>query len=239
MKEKGTVYEFKNEADRATLKIYDYIGKYEEVNAKDISDKLDQLSGMPLDIYINSGGGEVFEGVTIYNALKRYHGQKTVYIDGIAASIASVIAMAADKVVMNKMSMLMIHNAVSFCYGNAADFEDMAEKLKKINDLIRIAYIGKTKMSEEKIKEYMDNETYFKADEAKELGFCDEISDEDQDEEKTQQATNLVMEMIGDRIKQLKALKEEVFQAETKKEEEERKETSFFNNQALTHWLKG
>ena len=84
--------EFTNSAEVATLKIYDYVGKYEEVNTENIQNQLDECNGKPLEIYINSYGGEVFEGFAIYNMLRRYTGYKKVYIDGIAASIASVIA---------------------------------------------------------------------------------------------------------------------------------------------------
>ena len=127
--------EFTNSAEVATLKIYDYVGKYEEVNTENIQNQLDECNGKTLEIYINSYGGEVFEGFAIYNMLRRYTGYKKVYIDGIAASIASVIAMAGNEVIMNKASMLMIHNASGCAFGTFKEMEQVAEALKKIKAL--------------------------------------------------------------------------------------------------------
>ena len=114
-------WEFKNEGERAALYLYGEISTEswwgDEVTPKEFKEDLDACSG-PLDVHINSGGGEVFAGQAIYNMLKRYDGDVTVYIDGLAASIASVIAMAGDRIVMPANALLMIHNAWTYGAGN-------------------------------------------------------------------------------------------------------------------------
>ena len=131
---------------------------------------LDGLSG-PLNIYINSPGGSVFAGMAIYNMLCRYQGRKTVYIDGIAASIASVIAMAGDVIVMPENTMLMVHRAIASVWGNSEEFAHYAELMCKVDEAILSVYI--TRLSNlndaERIKELVAKETYLTAGEAKAL----------------------------------------------------------------------
>lgn len=200
--------EFTNSAEEVTLKIYDYVGKYETVNTDYIQEQLNNAEGKPLKIYINSYGGEVFEGFAIYNMLQRYAGYKTVYVDGIGASIASVIAMCGNKVIMNKASMLMIHNASGCACGTFKEMEQVAEALKKINDVIRDVYKTKTNLNDEKLTELMDNETYLTADECLEYGFADEVIEESKTEEKTKDtAMTEYLNHLDMRINTLKNLK--------------------------------
>lgn len=201
--------EFTNSAEVATLKIYDYVGKYEEVNTENIQNQLDECNGKPLEIYINSYGGEVFEGFAIYNMLRRYTGYKKVYIDGIAASIASVIAMAGNEVIMNKASMLMIHNASGCAFGTFKEMEQVAEALKKINEVIRDVYKEKTNLDDETLTTLMDNESYLTAQECVDYGFANNIIDdkEDDDETVTDTAKNNFINQIDQRIKTLNDLK--------------------------------
>ena len=174
-------YYFKNEAESVSLKIYDYVGDDGwggGITTDYIEEQLQDANNKPLNIYINSNGGEVFEGFAIYNILKRYQGYKTVFIDGISASIASVITMAGDKIVMNTASMMMIHNASGLCYGNAEEMKKVVQALEQINEVIRDVYKTKTNLSDEKLAELMDNETFMTAKECVEYGFADEILDE-------------------------------------------------------------
>lgn len=179
-------YRFTNEAERAVLKIYDTIGDDGwggGVTTKNIEEQLATANGKPLDIYINSYGGEVFEGFAIYNIIKRYNGEKTVYIDGIAASIASVIALSGDKLVMNEASMFMIHNASGVCIGNAEDMKKVVQALESINETIKDIYKNKCKdISDEKLTELMDNETFLTAKECLDYGFCDEVVNKELDD---------------------------------------------------------
>ena len=115
-----------------------------------------------IDIYINSYGGSVFEGTAIYNQLRRHPAHKTVYIDGFACSVASVIAMAGDTVVMPKNALMMIHNMWMCAAGNASELRKAADDLDTINEAGRSAYLEKAggRLDAEKLAEMMDSETW-------------------------------------------------------------------------------
>lgn len=110
--------------------------------------------------------------------LKRHKAHVNVYIDGLAASIASVVAMAGDKVIMPKNAMMMIHNPWTIAIGNAEDFRKLADDLDQIRESIVEAYKRKTILDEDEIKELMDDETWLTAEECKEYGFADELEEE-------------------------------------------------------------
>lgn len=136
-----------------------------------------------INIYINSYGGSVFEGTAIYNQLKRHPAHKTVYIDGFACSIASVIAMAGDEVVMPKNALMMIHNMWMYASGNAAALRKAADDLDTINAAGRAAYLDKAgeKLTEEKLTEMMDGETWLNAEQCMEFGLADRYAENDAD----------------------------------------------------------
>lgn len=144
------------------------------------ADVLEALNGLTgdLDIYINSGGGSVFSGMSIYNILSRYQGNKTVYIDGLAGSIASVIAMAGDKIVMPKNSFLMIHKPLCMVEGNANDFRKIADTLDTIERGIINVYATKLKDSTnmDDIKSMVNDETWLTAQQASQY-FNIEVSE--------------------------------------------------------------
>ena len=131
-----------------------------------------------INLYINSTGGSVFEGSAIYSQLKRHSAKVTVYVDGFACSIASVIAMAGDKVVMSENAVMMIHNAWTVAAGNSAQLRKIADDLDVINKANKAAYLVKSdgKITPEKLTEMLDNETYLSAEDCMKYGFCDEIS---------------------------------------------------------------
>jgi ATP-dependent protease ClpP protease subunit len=133
-----------------------------------------------IEVYINSLGGDVVEGTAIYNQLKRHPAHKTVYVDGFAASIASVIAMAGDEVVMPANTLMMVHNMSWGIYGNPAQLRKAADDLEVINDTGREAYLMKAgdKLSRERLIQMMDAETWLPARECVELGLADRIADE-------------------------------------------------------------
>ena len=125
-------YEFRAQAEGAEIVIYDEIGAF-GIPAKAFLDELKALGPVAeLTVRINSPGGSVFDGVAIYNALKRHDAAVTVWIDGIAASIASMIAMAGDEVVMPENAMLMLHDPSGLVCGTAADMRAMAEALDRM-----------------------------------------------------------------------------------------------------------
>ena len=132
-----------------------------------------------IDLHINSNGGDVFDGQAIHSLIKNHKGFVTAYIDGLAASIATVIAMGADKVIMPKNAMMMIHNAWTGLYGNANDLRKMADDLDHINDTIVNTYLVKVKdkTDEATIRDLMDKESWLNAEECLSLGLCYEVSE--------------------------------------------------------------
>lgn len=166
--------------DSAEIFIYDEIGAF-GITAKDfISDykAIVKASTVSIDMHINSIGGEVFQGNAIYSFLASQQRQINVFIDGIAASIASVIAMAGDTINIAANAMLMIHNPAGVVIGEARDMRKMADTLDKIKDTIISAYQKKTLKNFETLAELMDAETWFSADEAVTNGFADQITNE-------------------------------------------------------------
>ena len=133
-----------------------------------------------IEIYINSMGGDVVEGTAIYNQLKRHPAKKTVYVDGFAASIASVIAMAGDEVIMPANTLMMVHNMTCGVYGNPAELRKAADDLDVINGTGREAYLLKAgdKLTREKLTAMMDAETWIPARECVELGLADRLAEE-------------------------------------------------------------
>ena len=126
-------------------------------------------------MWINSPGGDCVAAAQIYNMLMDYHGNVTMKIDGIAASAASVIAMAGNKVLMSPVSMLMIHNPMTVAMGDTAEMQKAIEMLSEVKESIMNAYEIKTGMSRAKISHLMDAETWMNANKAVELGFADDI----------------------------------------------------------------
>ena len=151
----------------------------DEITPKQFQEDLNALGDVStLNIYINSGGGDVFAGQTIYSILKRHSAHKVVHVDGLAASIASIIAMAGDEVIMPKNAMMMIHNAWTVASGNKDDLRAMADTLEKIDGVLRDVYVAKTGREAEEVEEKMNNETWFTADEALEFGLIDSVGEE-------------------------------------------------------------
>ncbi len=144
---------------------------YEEDKCpQDISDFLAGLDEYAeLDIYINSGGGSVYGGLAIYNILKRYQGKKTVYIDGLAASIASVIAFAGDKVIMPENAQLMIHKPWCYAEGDAEMLRKSAEVLDVCQESIISVYAEHAKVTKEEIVELVNAETWLTGKRAAEI----------------------------------------------------------------------
>lgn len=136
-----------------------------------------------IDIFINSYGGSVFEGTAIYNQLKRHPARKTVYIDGFACSIASVIAMAGDEIVMPRNALMMIHNMWMCVQGNAAELRKAADDLDTINAAGRAAYLEKAgeKLDESRLAGMMDEETWLTAEQCIEFGLADRYAEKDAD----------------------------------------------------------
>lgn len=178
---KNKFWNFKAKDDKSgELMLYGEISEVswwgDEVTPKQFKEDLDALGDIDtLDIYINSGGGDVFAGQAICSMLKRHKAYKTVYIDGIAASIASVIAMAGDKIVMPENAMMMIHYCWTYACGNKKQLRKMADDMDKIDESIVAEYARKTGIEEGEIADLMDAETWMTAADAVDKGFADEI----------------------------------------------------------------
>lgn len=169
--------EIKNKTEtKAELYIYGDIvnsewGRWEEEDhtPNSIKSILDEVKDVKnLDIFINSGGGSVFAGMAIYNILKRNTAFKTVYVDGLAASISSVIALAGDKVIIPKNAYFMIHKASAFAWGDSNEFDRMSNLLKTIEKGILNVYEDNLKegVNIDEIKQFLEDETWFTGDEA-------------------------------------------------------------------------
>ena len=191
------MWELKQAASPGTLELYIY-GDVEGDSYDWLRDEVirsetsanafrDALAAHPdvkqIDLYINSYGGSVFEGTAIYNQLRRHPAHKTVYVDGFACSIASVIAMAGDEVVMPRNTLMMIHNMWMGAVGNAAELRKAADDLDVINAAGRQAYLEKAgdKLDEAALSAMMDAETWLTAEQCIQYGLADRYADADAD----------------------------------------------------------
>ncbi len=172
-----TWYAIRARGTGAEVAIYDEIGAH-GVSAKGFLAELGALpEGTPIDLRLNSPGGSVFDAVAIHNAIKRHEGTVTVWIDGIAASAASYVAMAGDEVVMPENAFLMIHDPAGLVMGTAEDMRAMAGALDKVGDSLAAGYAAKSGRTAEEIAALMAAETWLDAAEALALGFADRLAE--------------------------------------------------------------
>jgi ATP-dependent protease ClpP protease subunit len=162
-------------SDEAEVMLYDEVGGWFGAYADEFIDELAQITAPRLRVRVNSPGGSVFEGIAIANALRSHPADVTVQVDGLAASIASVIALAGDRLVMQPNSMLMIHDASGLCMGDAGDMQQMAGLLDAISDNIASAYAAKAGGTAADWRALMQAETWYSADGAVESGLADEV----------------------------------------------------------------
>ena len=170
----------------------------DDVTPQIFKDELNAGSG-DITVWINSPGGDCVAAAQIYNMLTQYKGNVTVKIDGIAASAASVIAMAGNMVLMSPVSMMMIHNPATVAFGDHAEMQKAIDMLAEVKESIINAYVIKTGLSRSKLSHLMDAETWMDANKAVELGFADDIvtraetkpntdpEEEDEDDESTEE----------------------------------------------------
>lgn len=195
--------------------IYDSWWDDESNSAISLKDKLLELGDISeINLHINSLGGDVFEGIAMFNLLKQHKANVKVYIDGVAASIASVIAMAGDTIYMPKNSMMMIHNCWSYACGNSKEFRKLADDLDKIMESSIESYMSKINITKEELKELLDNESWLTAQECFDMGFADELLPMSDDIEES--ASKSIMDLV----KENQNLKMQIKQ-ETKDEDDE------------------
>lgn len=169
-----------------TLYLYNAIGSdgMSGVGEKDVVEALAQLRGAghsDLEVRISSPGGSVFAGLAIYRALAEWKGKKTAIVDSLAASAASFIMLACDKVLIAPQAMVMVHEAAGIAIGNASDMEATAALLRKANDSIVGIYSTRTKMDPDQAREYMAAETWFNAQDAVAAGLATAVLEDDRE----------------------------------------------------------
>ena len=170
-------FEMKADAQQtAEISIYDDIGAY-GVTAKDFIATLSSIAAPVIRVSINSPGGAVFDALAMFNALRQHPANIEVSIMGVAASAASLVAMAGDKITMSDNAFVMIHNPLCYANGNADELRDLADTLDKIAASLVSIYSNRTGQTPEKIKELLAAETWLTGVEALALGFADEVSE--------------------------------------------------------------
>lgn len=177
---RGSWYTITNvSSTEAEIAIYDEIGQY-GVTASAFIAELKALKAKQITLYLNSPGGQLFDGLAMYNALRRHPAQVDVIVDSLAASAASFIAMAGDTVTMAPHSQMMIHDAMGLVIGNAADMREMADFLDKSSDNLAAIYAGKAGGTVEEWRERMRVTSWFSDREAVEAGLADRVEGDDE-----------------------------------------------------------
>lgn len=169
-------------SDDNTISVFDVIGQDywgEGVTAKRIAGALRSMNGADVTVNINSPGGDMFEGLTIYNLLREYQGKVTVKVLGLAASAASIIAMAGDEIQIGRGAFLMIHNCWVIALGNRHDFAAMAEYLEPFDNAMADIYSARSGLDSDAVKQMMDGETYIGGSDAIEKGLADGLLSSD------------------------------------------------------------
>jgi len=200
----GKYYSLYQNAENKTADIYIYgdITSWpwyeDEVSSYTLAKELQSLGEdiENINIYINSYGGEVKEGLAIYNALKRNNAKITTYADGFACSIASVIFSAGDERKMSNTSLLMIHNAWTYTSGNADELKKQAEDLEIITQASINAYMSNVNITEEEVKEMMNNETWISGEDAVNMGFATKLLEVDDEKVATQSIRNSLFQKV-------------------------------------------
>lgn len=201
-------YKVEAKADESTVYLFDEISWW-GISAEQFVKDLNGISSSVINLHVNSPGGSVFDGVSIFNAIKNHKSKVVAHIDGLAASIASVIVMAADEVKMSENAFLMIHDPWSLVVGTSEDMRKEADLLDKVGGIIAKTYMDKTGKTEEEIKDYMAAETWFTAQDALDAGFIDMIESDKKESKKAQSATVFDLSAFGNVPDALKESKPE------------------------------
>ena len=170
-------FSVKMAGDKAEILIYDEIGFY-GVSAKDLIEALDTMKVPQIDVRLNTPGGDFFDGVAIYNALVSHDAEIHMYVDGLAASAGSLIAMAGDKIFISENAFLMIHNPWTIAVGEAEELRSSANRLDKIGAAAVKTYAGRSGLHTQQVVNIMNAESWIGADEAVEMGFATEVVNE-------------------------------------------------------------
>ncbi len=200
-------YRVENKTEKeATIYIYDEIGWF-GIDAADFVKDLNDIKAEITHIRINTPGGNVFQGTAMANAIKQHKSKTIIHIDGLAASIGSIIAIAGDEVRMADNAFFMFHEAWSFVIGNAEGLREEAKLLDKIDGVLAKTYANKTGKKEDEIKDLMNAETWLTAEEALEMGMIDSI---EEDKEEKASATMFDLSVFANVPDELKDIKKDL-----------------------------
>lgn len=171
-------YSIKAQADVAEISILDTISSWYGVDAKSYLAEFKALKAPKVKLFINSPGGEVTQALAIFNGMRATGKEIEVHVLGVAASAASYIAMAGDKIVMPRNTMMFLHNPINAVYGNADDMREMADVLDKFGEVLTGTYAKRWKGTDDELKDVLRAETFLTATECLAYGLCDEVVDE-------------------------------------------------------------
>lgn len=183
-----------------------------ETSANYFREQLEQIPGDgEIELHVNSYGGDVKEGIAIYNLLKQHGAHKTCYVDGFAYSIASVICLACDKIIMGLGTSMLIHNMSMYVYGNAEMLRKCADDLDVLMESNRQIYMARAKsLTEEELADMMDKETYLTPEQCLEYGFCDEIGAYQLDQNLLNQQAALKVWQLQQQLNSMQSFRQEM-----------------------------
>lgn len=171
-------FNFDNSKDIPEVMIYDQIGMDwwgDGLSARDFREQFNAIKADEINLHINSPGGSIYEGLAIYNTIKSHPAKINGYVDGIAASISSVLLMAADTIIMPENADLLVHKPWSGIVGNSDDMRNEADELDRMEDQIAKIYSDRTGINSKEISRMMSSETWISGNDAVEMGFADEV----------------------------------------------------------------
>jgi Protease subunit of ATP-dependent Clp proteases len=205
MTEQKKYYSLVQNEDTAEIVIYgditSSIWKESNVSAYNLSKQIAELDVSQIDVFINSYGGEVAEGLAIYNSLKRHKAKITTYCDGFACSIASVVFMAGDERIMSEASLLMIHNAWTLTAGNANELRKEADDLDTITEASISAYLSSINIKRDELKELLDGETWLNPQDSLDKGFATKVTSAKEESNPAQSAKKVMVERLTQDIR--------------------------------------
>lgn len=210
----------------ATLNIYGEITSWDysekDVSSFTLSKQLENIDADTIHVYINSYGGDVNEGLAIYNNLKRSKAKIITYADGFACSIASVIFMAGDERIVSNSSLMLIHNAWTYTQGNAKELRKKADDLDVITQASINTYMTEVNISEEELKELLDNETWLTPQQALEWGFATSMINAKVSDGASQSVRKSIFDLIyNQKATKKEESKEDIEETEKNKDEED------------------
>ncbi|WP_054770056.1 head maturation protease, ClpP-related [Lysinibacillus parviboronicapiens] len=196
---KNFTVEVDEDNDETVLTIYGDIGEswwYDSTSANDIDRALKQVKTSNISVRLNSPGGDAFDGIAIYNRLKDHQAKVKIIVDGWACSAASIMAMAADELIMNMGAMIMVHEAWTIAVGSKTEMQKTIDMMVKLDESLLDIYMTKAQITRDEMKQFVINETWFTADEAVAIGFAtatEDTKDEEADKANAEAYKNNVL----------------------------------------------